>query len=656
MKKLLIAFIYTISIVIPGTILIFLGNFYLKHEKTLIKERYQNELIQESLNIKNAITLKSEEYLTHIEESIHKLNLSWNADNFLSVRNALNSSFFNNHLKAIFIIDASGTIRYPKLPLFKTPASLGSHPADTSPDFVSRYQQARQYEFQKNDFLQAKTEYDKLRKETNDPRWKGILGIAQSACLSKAGKLKSAEKLLQEVIRRSGRFYDDKDQPIGIVASIELGNIYKKRKLTTKYNRLMAQVLNDIFTNTWSLSPVQRELYLSQLGKFDPQVIRAEKIRLLEAEMAHAFIESTWMTIKKMVQASGRTVKPTVVKLNNLYFYIPINTIPLLNNNEGIILLVVDPLFEQTLLSSWSPNINLSRSKPDAQNIERIDTFQPPLWFNLPINRKYLREYEKKALFTWSIILSALLVVTGGILLSWRAIIKEKQVASLKARIVASVSHDVKTPLSVIAIIAQKLKLGRYKTEADLQRYYGTLNEAITRLKSIVDDVLDFSKYVDAKKSYSFQKIDLVELLQSICDSFTMHKTDIAVHESGPAYISGEVNSLVRLFNNLISNAIKYSPPDRIHITITFKKSRNSITVYIQDQGYGIHESELPCIFDQFFSGKKSREGTGLGLAIVKQIIEIHGGTIQVESSEGKGTCFTINFPEWREHGTHTAC
>jgi two-component system phosphate regulon sensor histidine kinase PhoR len=252
-------------------------------------------------------------------------------------------------------------------------------------------------------------------------------------------------------------------------------------------------------------------------------------------------------------------------------------------------------------------------------------------------------------------VILAAVVILIALYATWYAVSREVEVAQLKARFVASISHELKTPLSIINMIGQKLQLGRYESQAEIQDYYAMISEETTRLKSLIDDVLDFSRLMENRQPYHKEPADLVVLVKETVERFRHSLKDGHVKlecRCEPASCVAPVDreALSRVLINLMDNAVKYSPPDRTHIMVTLKQADHQAVIQVRDEGFGIPAEEQKLVFDRFYRGQSASEfqktnGVGLGLSIVQHIVAAHGGQVELQSTAGKGSIFSILIP-----------
>jgi len=224
-----------------------------------------------------------------------------------------------------------------------------------------------------------------------------------------------------------------------------------------------------------------------------------------------------------------------------------------------------------------------------------------------------------------------------------QSISREKQFSS-------NVSHELRTPLTVMQ--AQAEYLLEKTANNDLKDEIKTIISQVAFMENIVTQLLEItrSKQISANE---MEEIDLRELTLLTADSFSsqLEEKQIALTIKEPNFsvkTLGNQTMLIRVFSNLIVNAIKYNKP-KGSIQISFAKDDNQIIVNVSDTGIGIAKDKLDKIFNPFYRADESRSqkdfSLGLGLALVREVVKIHGGDIKVNSIENEGTTFTINLP-----------
>jgi two-component system sensor histidine kinase ResE len=229
---------------------------------------------------------------------------------------------------------------------------------------------------------------------------------------------------------------------------------------------------------------------------------------------------------------------------------------------------------------------------------------------------------------------------------------ESERLEQLRRDFVANVSHEFRTPLTVIKGSLEALMDGTIDQTEDVERYHRRMFSETKSLERLVGDLLELSRLQSAKIVVNKEKIHIPSLLSDVIRSLQTlaDKKEIQIVYQGlwevPALI-GDYDRLRQLFVIFIDNAVKYSPESTV-ITIDSKLTEeNTLEVIIQDQGYGISEDELPYVWDRFYKSDKSRKssGTGLGLAIAKHLVQLHQGQVSLTSELGKGTTVTVHLP-----------
>ena len=246
-----------------------------------------------------------------------------------------------------------------------------------------------------------------------------------------------------------------------------------------------------------------------------------------------------------------------------------------------------------------------------------------------------------------------LVVIVAGLFAAYRLVRRETEMARLKADFVANVSHDLKTPLSLIRMFGETLEMDRVPDEAKRREYYSVITRESERLSRLIDNVLDFSRIESGRWKYNMVPTAVEPLIRDVIDSFSFplaqegFKVDVTVAPDLPD-LSMDPDAVTQALANLVDNAIKYSG-DRKRLHVEAKRIGGNVAVYVADDGIGIPREEHERIFEKFYrvgrSETQGRRGTGVGLALVRHIAEAHGGRVTVESRPGQGSRFTLWLP-----------
>ncbi|MGH9176559.1 MAG: sensor histidine kinase, partial [Vicinamibacterales bacterium] len=245
------------------------------------------------------------------------------------------------------------------------------------------------------------------------------------------------------------------------------------------------------------------------------------------------------------------------------------------------------------------------------------------------------------------------LIMAGGVFFVAGAAAREVRVAELKSNFVASVSHDLKTPLALIQLFAETLELGRVRTQDRAQEYYRIINTEARKLTRLIENILDFSKMEAGLRPYRMEPADLGVLTSQVLSEMnsqfdqTHFKVQARVDPELPQVLIDE-DAVEQAIENLLANAMKYSGESR-DIEVHVGRANRHVCVGVTDHGIGIARREQKRIFRKFYridSGLGGGpQGCGLGLAIVDHTMRGHGGFVRVDSEPNRGSTFTLHFP-----------
>lgn len=228
-----------------------------------------------------------------------------------------------------------------------------------------------------------------------------------------------------------------------------------------------------------------------------------------------------------------------------------------------------------------------------------------------------------------------------------------RQLDQLRRDFVANVSHELRTPLTSIQGFMEAMMDGLIVDEAARSRYIQLIHQETLRLNRLIHDLLDLSLIESGKIRWELEPIDVSNLvsmvLMKMAPQIDQQKLSV-INEfpDGLPDVTGNRDRIEQVLTNLITNAIQFSPAGKTLIIKAYEDG-NFVTVNVNDQGSGIPPDDLPHIWERFHRVEKSRNrttgGTGLGLAIVKQIVESHGGYVDVKSELGRGSIFSFALP-----------
>jgi len=265
---------------------------------------------------------------------------------------------------------------------------------------------------------------------------------------------------------------------------------------------------------------------------------------------------------------------------------------------------------------------------------------------------------ERAALFAWTAlaVVTATLLLTTLVVRSWW---HQMRVARLKNDLVATVSHELKTPLSSIRLLVDTLlnqddKSYPPTTRGQTLEYLELISHENARLTRLIENFLTFSRMEDGKRDVEFQSIDAREVVaqavEAVQDRFATDTggltAELIVEAYEPAPVRGDIDLLVTSVVNLLDNAWKYTG-DLKRVLISCKHVDDRVVISVEDNGLGLPPNAVRRVFDRFYQVdqrlSRSQGGCGLGLSIVKYLVEAHGGEVAVESQLGVGSIFSIS-------------
>jgi two-component system, OmpR family, sensor histidine kinase SenX3 len=228
------------------------------------------------------------------------------------------------------------------------------------------------------------------------------------------------------------------------------------------------------------------------------------------------------------------------------------------------------------------------------------------------------------------------------------------RVAAVRRDFVANVSHELKTPIAAVGLLAQALDAAADDPE-QVRRFGALLTTESSRLSRITHDIIELSRLQSTDTVADARPVSIADVVASAVDrnrvAAASRGIELATGKPGDAQVYGDEALLVASVDNLISNAIRYSP-DRSRIGVGVRRAGDAVEISVTDQGDGIPAGELERVFERFYRVDQARArgtgGTGLGLAIVKHAVQNHGGDVRVWSQPGRGSTFTIRLPEAR--------
>ncbi len=261
-----------------------------------------------------------------------------------------------------------------------------------------------------------------------------------------------------------------------------------------------------------------------------------------------------------------------------------------------------------------------------------------------------VRNQRRTNLFFIILSMSLIFFSLAIIYVAWR---RDRQLRQLKEIFIGNVSHELKTPLSLIRMFSEILVMGRVKGEDKKREYYRIIHNESDRMSRLINNLLDFANLTHGIEQKYFEKANIAQLVTKALEAYRheIQKEGYKLNfEANPVIPDSfmDPNAITMAFLNLLDNSVKYSG-DLKQIDVRVEQANGYIDLSVADKGVGIPASEQRKIFEKFYRGSDPRvrriRGSGIGLAITKHVAEMHGGEVLVESEPGKGSAFTLRIP-----------
>jgi signal transduction histidine kinase len=689
-----IIIIFLLAIFIPSLIAAYLSLSTFPKRREAIKK-----LLESNLWISGEAALKSiEGTLQEHEQRTLK------PENFVSqIRsgntNQTDSNFFiasEDTAGQIFLLDSDFKIVFPETGNENTSGIQWEKEIRNS-QFSQSFIKAESFEFSKKDYLRAAELYKEcvLSAPSKQNRAMALEGLGH--CLLSSGNYAEADKIYNELSQDYKQFQNKAGHPYGIIAMFQLYEIAWGEKKEEKSLRILLNLYKQIRDGVWVINQSSYDFYISEIESILNKKLKEG--RLAEIQKAYTDIQdqkSRYGQTLLFADFLRRNAIPGIKEKLSLYEAgDKIQTGRFLDefgNNLSLVSYAVMPNFrsEQTFYGGFCQDLDLLKNqiipkiledmtKDSGLNFKIIDesdknitagkeelisgeslalTFRTfPLPWKLLVSHPEIKALEKSAqreILFYGILLTVIvaLMLLGAVLIA-RDISRESETNRLKTEFVNNISHELKTPLTLIRLYGETLQRKENLTYKEKKDCYEIITKESERLSHLINNVLDFSRIEMGRKEFNFTKGNLQDVIRETLESYRYHleKKGFAIHSDisdGLPEMNFDGEAIASVLINLLSNAMKFSPKEK-EVTVKLFRDNGNAVLQVTDKGIGISQKEIPKIFQRFYQAENNvaseARGSGLGLTLVKNIIEAHGGTIEVESEVGKGSSFTVRIP-----------
>jgi signal transduction histidine kinase len=658
---------YTLAVVLPGIVLGYLAYRGIRNDQAL----------REKENLRR-LEINSQAFFNEIDSSFVEFMNERTADSMLS-----GTGHGDPSVLVLFIRHTSGLKKLITHQLLYLPAELLTiKPEQLNPPPIMK--EGRRLEFIEHRYRNALSFYQDETLKTTNPSEKIQSLVASARLYNKMHQPERAKALYDKMRKDYPENLLNGQIPLALMASLEIlkinlsiGENYEMRNNSQKYLELLLHPPCEYDVNQFDMfyQSFKEIIHETDPGidslfqEIDTQRARTDYlIRILSGPDLTATNSNNHFKGDKNGLSS-----------------IPINSAELTavylswnNNNSTQTSMVIDfPVYlksiSEKMIKKLDPGSSINIKIEDNQGKlvfskglkEEIGYLSFPFPENLPQWKLLLSENKpgflttllkaRSGIYLFIFILIALLMLLGFAFIMYTLNV-ELRLNKLKSEFISNVSHELKSPLTSIRMMTEMLHHNRVQTEERKSAYYSAMLEESEHLSHLIDNILDFSRMDDDRKKYDFTDLDLDDLLMKFLESTRkmLPEPGFNIRYNRPdrvPVVKADKNAILQVFYNLVDNAMKFSGTSR-QIDVSLVPRDDELQFCVKDYGIGISSKEQDKIFERFYRGDKPQrlgiKGSGIGLTIVKQIVEAHGGTINIESEVGKGSRVVVRLPLFR--------
>jgi signal transduction histidine kinase len=544
---------------------------------------------------------------------------------------------------SVIVLDKSGQPSYPAHAAPSVPSLVET--VEKSPPWLA----ARQLEFGDRNYSAAAEAYEEIARDSRNDSLVGIAIQAEVRSWLEAGDKQAAVKILSQQIESSQIQVaigpDGRQLWIDLMLLLVQTATEIDPPLAAKATSPLRARLED-YDHT-VIPPAQRRFAQHELQRLVSGSMRAPT--LAAEDLAAEYLEQV------RERAVSRDLQPAGIE-NVWKVFSPGGRVLALFRTPTIATVANQKLDEQR-----SPlGVKLSILDPRADADQSAFLIAPlgaelPLWrIALTLKEDPFSEAatERSRAYFWTAALT-LLATAALALLAAIALRRQMRLSRLKNDLVATVSHELKTPLSAMRLLVDTLLDQEHSDPSQTREYLQLVAQENLRLSRLIDNFLTFSRLERGKQRFAAEPVDPAEVAHRVIDSLRDRlyapACDFeALIEPNLPPIKGDIDALVMALINLLDNAIKYTDPEK-RIVLRVSGSTNEICFSVSDNGIGLSPRQKRRVFDRFYQVDRrlarAAGGCGLGLSIVKSIVVAHGGNVEVLSEVGRGSTFTVKLP-----------
>ncbi|MEK6322815.1 MAG: ATP-binding protein [Acidobacteriota bacterium] len=533
----------------------------------------------------------------------------------------------------------------------------------TEAKFSAQVQQGEREELAGKQFSRAAELYRKAMNQARHPAQIAYAQLLLARALGKSGRQHEADALYRKILSLSSEVSDENGVPLSLYAAerlVEAG---------VEHQAALARIQTEMSTQRW-LPPAEfyilRELADRLAERASDIAVReaaqetqrkiTEGARHLEQALALQNDFPNLMLVQAGMNQS-RNLEPLWIPYGEETWLVSLAP-PLGGLQPAVVAVRAEDIFASLdALSVGSSNLSgevrfMTGSESKGESLgENFPGLK--VAFVGKDDSALTRSWNLQRYFYFVALLLVLSVTLFGAYLLWRDVRRELRLAELRSQFVSSVSHELKTPLTAIRMFAETLRMGRPTDQHMQAEYLDTIVNESERLTRLLNNVLDFSKIEQGKKTYNLEPTSLVEVVQTSARAveypLAQQGFELRVDvENDLPPVRADGDALQQAILNLLTNAMKYSGESR-ELELRLRKLDGQAVIQVTDRGMGIAPEEQSNIFEKFYRAATPENtlipGTGLGLTLVAHVAKAHGGCVKVQSAPGEGSTLSIHLP-----------
>jgi signal transduction histidine kinase len=673
-----IVLVILVAIVLPSVLLSVLAIWAIGAERSHMQDRIRDEAQGLTRKVVDATLLALSAARTDIADQAAQLKNSEAAAELLKKVRLTHA-----YVSHVVLVDEHNAVVYPPVPRHETMISIASAPAEVH-DSLNKPQNL---EFVQCDLDAAEAVYRETFEAAVNPtlRVSALLGLARVR--AKSGRWRKAIDAYQSAVEEYGAQREENGLMVGPAAALRIAEIAFENAAPDEF----AQSGQELLSAHAEVQKHRAQLTQEEANFFDKQLTSLTE-KFIEKNTGSPAQNSRLRSMLALIAARSRheaLAMGAALRLAGDGFLEGNGLAGCESEGERFVLLGAPVVIagRQFVVCAFAP-VHEVEHKLIAAEVERLATREEvglvitdskrgvvageapgARSFRLggsvfpdPLSdlraEAYLKGYESLAalsnirtnIYVWAVALAITGIIAGAIV-TYVSVSRTMRAAELKSDFVSNVTHELKTPLTSIRMFAETLYDGRVKDEQDAKECLETIVSESERLSRLIDKVLDFRAIEKGKRKFDFRQADLRKVILSSLETFRrqMRGCEATVYVNIPSdlpHVRMDPDAIGEVLLNLLTNAYKYSPSEDRRIWVKVQAGGGTARVSVEDRGIGIPKRELKAVFEKFYRVDdlltREVDGTGLGLTISRYVAQAHGGSIGVESKEGKGSKFTL--------------